>query len=286
MWRSDPGTMADPVEWRHDATTEPWLRVALLTGGALLYGVFALLLAAALAALVLVLWRGSWTLRALVVVLALVGGPFSLLYLVPAFADPEGRPSFGIEGVERALTRRGRVGIGVGGAAVLGGALWLSPALAAGLAGLAALAGVTYLTFATRGRLDPATATLKTRTREFDLGRVTDYRVRRVGPVAFVTLRTPNRPGQFVTPSLVRVPVASLDGVTGALDAVVAGAEAEGPSGRDPNPVVRAVGVALALLFLAVGVGAFAVVDAGVGWYVALLSWLFAGIFLLVAREG
>jgi hypothetical protein len=277
--------MADAVEWRHDATTEPWLRVALLTGGALLYGVFTLLLAAALAALVLVLWRGSWPLRALVVVLALVGGPFSLLYLVPAFADPEGRPSFGVEGVERPLTRRGRVALGVGGAAVLGGALWLSSALAVGLAGLAVLAGVTYLTFTTRGRLDPATATLETRTREFDLGRVTDYRVRRVGPVAFVTLRTPNRPGQFVTPSLVRVPVARLNGVTAALDAVVAGADEE-PSGRDPNPTVRAVGVVLALLFLAVGVGALVVVDAGVGWYVALLSWLFAGIFLLVAREG
>jgi hypothetical protein len=278
--------MAGSVEWRHDATTEPWLRVALLTGGALLYGAVTLLLAVALVALVLVLWRGPWTLRLVVVVLALVGGPFSLLYLVPAFADPEGRPSFGIEGVERPLTRRGRVALGVGGAAVLGGALWLSPTLAAGLAGLAALVGVTYLGFATRGRLDPATATLETPTREFDLGRVTDYRVRRVGPVAFVTLRTPNRPGQFVTPSLVRVPVARLDGVTDALDAVVAEAEAEGSSGRDPNPAVRAVGVVLALLFLAVGVGALAVVDAGVGWYVALLSWLFAGIFLLVAREG
>jgi hypothetical protein len=277
--------MADPVEWRHDATTEPWLRVALLAGGALLHGVFALLLAAALAALVLVFWRGSWTLRALVVVLALVGGPFSLLYLVPAFADPEGRPWFGIEGVERPLTWPGRVALGVGGAAVLCGALWLSPALAATLTGLGALAGVTYFAFATRGRLDPATATLETQTREFDLGRVTDYRVRRVGPVAFVTLRTPNRPGQLVTPSLVRVPATRLDDVTGALDAVVAGMDEE-RSGRDPNPAVRAVGGALALLFLAVGVGAFAVADAGVGWYAALLSWLFAGILLLVAREG
>jgi hypothetical protein len=278
--------MSGAVEWRHDATTEPWLRVALLTGGALLYGAFTLLLAAALAALVWVLWRGSWTLRLVVVVLALVGGPFSLLYLVPAFTDPEGRPSFGVEGVERPLTRRGRVTLGVAGAAVLGGALWLSPALAAGLAGLAALAGVTYLAFATRGRLDPATATLETPTREFDLGRVTGYRARRVGPVAFVTLRTPNRPGQFVTPSLVRVPVTRLDGVADALEAVAAGAEREARAGRDPNPAVRGVSVGLAVLFLAVGAGALVVVDAGVGWYVALLSWLFAGIFLLVAREG
>lgn len=278
--------MVTAVEWRHDATTEPWLRVALLVGGALLYGVFALLLAAALAAVVLVLWRGSWTLRALVVVLALVGGPFSLLYLVPALADPDGRPSFGVAGVERPLTWRGRVALGVVGAVVLGGALWLSSVFAAVLASLAALTGVAYLAFATRGRLDPSTATLETPTREFDLERVTGYRVRRLGPVAFVSLRTPNRPGQFVTPSLVRIPVDRLAAARDALDAVIAETEREGPSGRDPNPAVRAVSLALALLFLAVGGGALAVVDAGVGWYVALLSWLFAGIFLLVAREG
>lgn len=278
--------MVGPVEWRHDATTEPWLRVALVVGGALVYGAFALLLAAAVTALALVLWRGSWTLRALVVVLALVGGPVSLLYLVPAFADPDGRPSFGVEGVERPLTRRGRVALGLVGAAALGGALWLSPALAAGLAGLAGLAGVSYLAFATEGRLDPATATLETPTREFGLGRVTGYRVRRVGPVAFVTLQTPNRPGQFVTPSLVRVPTDRLSAATDALDAVVAEAEREPPGGREPNPAVRWVAAGLALLFLGVGGGALAVVDAGVGWYVAVLSWLFAGIFLLVAREG
>ena len=34
--------MAETIEWRHDATTEPWLRVALLTGSGLLYGCFAL----------------------------------------------------------------------------------------------------------------------------------------------------------------------------------------------------------------------------------------------------
>ena len=115
---------------------------------------------------------------------------------------------------------------------------------------------------------------------------MTGYRVRRLGPVAFVTLRTPNRPGQFVTPSLVRVPTDRLAAARDALDAVVVANEREEPSGRDPNPAVRAAGVALALLFLAVGAGALAVVGAGVGWYVALLSWLFAGIFLLVAREG
>ncbi len=229
------------VEWRHDATTEPWLRVALLVGSGLLYGAFGLFLGAGLVSLGLVRWTGSRAVRALVVVLALVGGPFSLLYLVPAFADPDGRPSFGV---------------------------------AAGLAGLAALAGAVYLAFATRGRLDPAAATLETPTREFDLGQVTGYRVRRVGPVA------------FATPSFVRVPIDRLAAATDALDAVVAEAERERPAGRDPNPAVRWVAAGLALLFLAVGAGALVLVDAGIAWYLAVLSWLFAAIFLLVAREG
>lgn len=277
--------MAETVEWRHDATTEPWLRVALLTGSGLLYGAVTLFAALVAVGFGLVLWTGSWTLRALVVVLLLVGGPFSLLYLVPAFADPDGRPSMGAGAPDPPLSRRERATVGAVGAAVLAAGLWLSPALAAAVAGLGVLAGLTYLAFTTRGRLDPATATLETPTRSLDVGRATGYRVRRVGPVAFVTLRVPNRPGKLVTPTFLRVPTERLDDATAALDGVVTGRDDE-DSGRDPNPAVRWVAAGLALLFLAVGAGALVLVDAGIAWYLAVLSWLFAAIFLLVAREG
>jgi hypothetical protein len=274
--------MVEPVTWRQDATTERWLRGLFLAGAGAAYGALALFLGAVGLGMGVGLLRGSWELRLVFVVLLVVGGPFSLLYLVPALAS-EGRLSFGPADAEPVLSRRALVAVGGVGAALLLGVGWLAPAVAAGLFGVGLLAGIGYLACATRGRLDPATATLVVHRpeREVDLGRVTGYRVRRLGPVALVTLDTP---GAFATPAALRVPSDRLAAVTDALDAVVAGNVPD--EGRDPNPAVRAVALGLALLFVAVGMGALLLVEVGIAWYVALLSWLFAGIFGLVAREG
>jgi fatty acid desaturase len=173
------------------------------------------------------------------------------------------------------------------GAASLAVTWWLSVPLAAGLGAVAALAGLGYVLAATRGHVDPETATLGLRAREFDLSPVAGYRTRRIGPLALVTLSVPSRPGRFGgVPPRFTVPSDRLVDVTTALEAVVDANEEQDAAGRDPNPVVRGVALALALLFVGAGVGGVVLVGAGVGWYVAALCWLFAVVFLYVAREG
>lgn len=279
--------MAEPVAWRYDATSQPWLRVLLLVGVGLLYGVPLLVVGSALVLLGFTVWYGSWVLRLLVGLFALVGGPASLLYLLPMLRDPAQRPVFFPESVDRPLSARARWGAGVVGAGVLLVAWWVAVPFAVGVAAVAALAGLGYVLAATRGHVDPETATLRLRARAFDLSPATEYRTRRLGPLGLVTLAVPTRPGRFGgVRTRFTVPVDALDAVTAALDAVVATNEGQATAGRDPNPVVRGVALALALLFVGAGVGGVVLVGVGVGWYVAALCWLFAVVFLYVAREG
>ena len=275
--------MPSTVSWRYDTTTERWLYWLLLAGAAAVYGVLGVVFAGAAIALLLALVSGSTEFRLLVVVLVLVGGPFSLLYLLPMLRDPAQRPTFYPDGAERRFRTRERVAVGVVGALVLAGSAWVDPRLAIGLFLGGACAGLLALTCSTRGCIDPGTATAETGSREWDLSRVTGYTTRRAGPLAVVSLGAAG-PGSFGTvPSRIVVPTDALDDVTAALDAVVADVGDE--AGRDPNPAVRAVAVAFALLFA--GGGAAAAVFVGtVGWYAAAIGLLFAAVFLLVAREG
>jgi len=275
--------MPSPVSWRYDHTTEPWLRWLLLASAAAVYGAFGVVLASAGAALLVALVAGSTELRLVVVVLVLVGGPFSLLYLLPIIRDPAQRPTLYPDGMERRLRTRERAVAGLLGALVLAGTMWVEPLLAVGLFLGGAGAGLLALLCSTRGRIDPGTATAESGPREWDLSRVTGYAVRRIGPLAVVSLEA-SGPGRFGTvPSRILVPMNALEDVTTVLDAVVT--ETDGTGGRDPNPVVRAVAVGLAVLFAGGGVAAIPFAGA-VGWYAGAIGLLFAAVFLLVAREG
>lgn len=279
--------MPEAVPWRYDATSQRWLRALLLVAAGLLYGLLLLFAVSAAGVLGLAVWTGSWELRLFVGLFALVGGPLSLLYLLPMLRDPDQRPTFYPAAVEHPFSTRTWLVAAIAGAALLALAGWVAVPLAVVLVAVGGLAGLGYLLAATRGRVDPETGTLAVGPREFDLSRVAGYRTRRLGPLALVTLSVPARPGRFGSvPSRFTLPVARLDDVTAALDAVVAATETEDPEGRDPNPVVRGVALVLALVFVGAGVGGVALVGSGVGWYVAALCWLFAAIFLYVAREG
>lgn len=279
--------MAGSVTWRHDATTERWLRVLFLLAAALLHGVGVVVAVGGLALLGVVLWTGSTGARALVVLLALVGGPASLLYLLPMLRDTDQRPSIYPEEMTMglALSVRQRVALGLSGGAVLVGSWWLDPRVAAAIVGGGVLAGLTYALAATRGTIDTERAVLDTGAREFELDRVTGYRSRRLGPLSLVTLAAPNRPGRLGrSTTRLLVPTARLADVEAALDVVVATADPE--TGRDPNPQVRLAAGVLALLFLGIGAAAVVTIGTGIGWYVAALCGLFGGVLLLVAREG
>lgn len=275
------------VTWRQDATTHRWLRLPLLLGRGLLYGVQALVLGAVLTMLGLVLWTGSTGARLLVVLLGLVGGPLSVLYLLPMLRDPDQRPTFYPDAMAAGPTLpiHRRVLLGLVGAALLAGAWLVDPRLSALLAAVGLLGGAGYALSTTRGSVDPETATLRVAAREYDLAPVTDYRIRRLGPVVLFTLSATNRPGRFGTvPSRFRVPADRLDAVRAALDAIVADEPPAG--GREPNTQVRLVAGGLALLFGGVAAVVVGTVGGVVGWYVAAICGLFAVILLLVAREG
>ena len=275
--------MPSTVSWRYDYTTEPWLRWCLLAGVAAVLGGYLGALAGAATSLVVLLVAGSVEVRLLVVLLALVGGPFSLLYLLPMLRDPDQRPTLYPEDVEGRVLTRERVVASVVGAVVLGAAFRFEPLLGVGLFLAGALAGLLALLCSTRGRIDPGTATAETGSREWDLSRVTGYTTHRAGPLAVVSLQA-SGPGAFGTvPSWLLVPVPALEDATGALDAAVAGTG--GGTGREPNPAVRAVAVGLAALSAGGGVAAALFVEL-VGWYAAAVGLLFAAVFLLVAREG
>ena len=275
--------MPSAVSWRYDYGTEPWLRWLVRAGLAAVFGVYVGVLAMLAFVFLTVLVAGGVEARLFAILLALVGGPFSLLYLLPMLRDRTQRPTT-FTGQERVIPLKEHVAVTVGGALVLGGALLVDPRLAGGLfvGGLAA--GVAGVVFSTRGEIDPGTATAADRAREWDLSRVTDYSTRRIGPFVVVSFSA-SGPGSFgAVPSWILVPATVADDATAALQEIVA--TTDGDAGRDPNPAVRAVAVAFAVLLFGTGAAAVTQLDGPIGWWAATITGLFGVIFLAVAREG
>lgn len=277
--------MSDVVTWRYDHTTESWLRWALLAGATAVFGVSVGVAVMAASALLVTLVGGSLEVRLLVVVLALVGGPFSLLYLAPILRDPDQRPRFRPADQEPLLSNRTKLLAGLVGAPLLGGSLLLAPLLAAGLLVAGLVAGLVGIICSTRGTLEPESATLDGQYREWDLDSVRGYRTVAVGPLTIVWLRA-DSPGSFGRiPSWFLVPTAEIGDVTAALDTVRRKTDVE--TGRDPNTAVRVVASLLAVTSAAAS--AAAVLLGGFGHlsiYGASMGLLFAGLFVVVAREG
>lgn len=272
--------MASRVSWQYDHTTESWLRWLRRMAAGAVGGVYALLAAMFLGSLLGVLVAGSADLILLVVVFALVGGPFSLLYLLPMFADETQRPSFG--GSERQLPTRERIGSAVAGTLVLGGAWLVTPLLAGVVLACGLAAGFLALVCSTRGTIDATAATVETNYREWDLSRVRGYRRRRVGPLAVFTFDATG-PGRFgAVPTLLTVPASVAGDVADVLNTVIETTDTET---REPNTAVRLVAGSFALLFGGLGIAAPLAVGR-YGWYLAVIGVFFGALFLLVARDG
>jgi hypothetical protein len=274
--------MPSAVSWRYDYDTEPWLRWLVRAGMGAVFGVYAGILALGLLGVVLVFFVGSTELRLLVVLFALVGGPFSLLYLLPMLTD-ESQRQLPFTGREPRVSGRERVAAGIVGGLTLAGALWIDQRLALALFVGGFLAGAVGVVCSTRGEIDPETGTASNGYREWDLTRVTDYSTYRIGPLVVVSLSA-SGPGSFgAVPSWLLVPATAAADATTALDAILA--TSEDSSGRDPNPAVRAVAGGFAVLLLVAAV-ALTQLAGPVGWWAAAVTGLFGVIFLLVAREG
>lgn len=274
--------MPSTVSWRYDYDTEPWLRWLVRAGMGAVFGVYAGILALGLLGVVLVFFVGSTEVRLVVVVLALIGGPFSLLYLLPMLTDASQR-KLPFTGRERTVPPRERVAAGIVGGPALAGALWVDRRLALVLLVGGFLAGAVGVVCSTRGEVDPETGTASNGYREWGLARVTAYSTYRIGPLVVVSLSA-SGPGSFgAVPSWLLVPASTADDATAALDAILAASEDS--SGRDPDPVVRAVAGGFAVLLLA-GAVALTRLAGPVGWWAAAVTGLFGVLFLAVARDG
>jgi len=278
--------MSPRIPWRYDRTTEPWLRWLMRVGGAVLYGTALLVVAGGVAAVGAVALEGSTTVRLLVVVLALVGGPVSLLYLLPVLGDAEQRRPLSLG--ESALDRRERVVAAICGAAAVTVTFVVDPRLAGGLLLVGLASWLLAAVCASRGHLDTETATVTTRYREWDLDGVTGFDTRRVGPLAVITFDAAGSGSTGRLPTFLLVPRAVEPDISQALDAMTAGDRGEREPAREPNRLVRAVATLFAALAGAgaVGVPTIDGLPGALGWYLSVVCLLFAGLFLAVARAG
>ncbi|MFC6836931.1 hypothetical protein [Halomarina ordinaria] len=291
-----PSPSDTTVEWRYDARTVPWLRCCRLLAVALVGGTFASLygvvaLAVALSAVAATSTLGGSLRFALVLlVLVFVGGPFSLLYLLP-FLDPTQRA-----GVVDTLTEERRtpplpgrtyVALATCGVVAFAAAFLLvgpSGPLALVVGGV--LAGGCYLLGTTHGRIDGEALTATAgndATNEGSLAGLRSYRTVPLGPLSLFVLRHERTPGALSRPQWVLVPTRKREASTAVFDRAVDVRVTDDGRGRGSNRAVTVTAALLGVVLLAVGVGGVVVVGGPVGWYLSLCSGLFGGLLLLVA---
>jgi hypothetical protein len=273
------------TEWSYDAATSRSLRLLSHLPVAAFGGVF---LPAAGASVAFVLadpgvLRSPFVL--LVALLALVGGPMSLLYLWPMLADPDQRPTrSAFSGADGSPFTARSVG-----AATLAGALAVVGLVAVGVPFGVVYALVVTSVFSpilvavatTEGTLDDGTLTINRR--EVPLDRVAGVRSIRVRGFVVLWLSYAPRSGLFV-PRLAVLPAdADVGAVRGALEA---GIRAD-PELEAPDRAVQAVSIGMGALFLASGAVAYVVVDEPVvGRYVAAVVGGLGAFLCLLGVRG
>lgn len=284
----------EPIEWRRDLEDSPAGRLFAYTFVGTVGGLPLLVALVGLLALpvVIVSLTANPPVLALVVVLALVGGPLSLLYLWPLLTDPDQRAPLLADTWVDELSARGVLASTVLGALVHALGFYLlpvAPLLLLVLGGLLASTGTWLLL--TEGRIDPDDRTLAVRSalsdrdsrgRTVDLAAWTGLSRYRIGPV--VLLRPRYGPGvRGGTPRLIPVPATVAAAATPAFEAAL-DAPAPEPE-RPPNPAVAATLAVFGLGSVALGV-AIAVLEvgpAGYRLYLLALASLFGAVFLAAA---
>jgi hypothetical protein len=281
----------DVVTWGVDPTDTTFGRLCAygLVG---LFGGFGLLAVGVVAfALVAAVTSADPGTLAVVVVLALVGGPVSVLGLV-SFLDADQRPDD--------LHFRDRFDVGdlhlLGiVTSVLLGAAGIAASVASGSV-LAAypLVGVLFVVTmglavgGPNGRVDRDAGTLTVDGNAHPLADLSSVRALEVGGLVVVTTRFVARPGGRDAPFLLTIPVDAYEQVRGALDAgVAADSTVDTPRSRTDRVAIAAAGVgSLTLAVALVALGATSSVDgAGVLYFVASFPTLFGVLLLALAAR-
>jgi hypothetical protein len=232
--------MTSRVEWSRRATDSHSHRVvaSLLAGGGLV------VLLAAVGALAAFVGRavaaGDLGVVAAVVVLTLVGGPFSLLYLVPILSDEEVRERLSADGLVGAIEPRwmGVGAVGVGGLVLAVAVLAVPPTL---VLGAVLVPGALYMSLTGEGAVDPSGPTVETSEREAPVDGLTGFRTATLGDTVFVWLSYARGRGWPAAPRLLVVPRSAAPDVREALDAIGdPDAEPRPPAGGEQRVVVAA----------------------------------------------
>ncbi|WP_256391115.1 hypothetical protein [Natronoarchaeum rubrum] len=270
------------MTWSGDASTSTVGRLCLyLQVG--FFGGLALLLAALIALVALRSVRtGEYGVLALVALLALVGGPFSMLYLLPVVTDADARRSLSKDLPRYRRLVRWRIAlaavIGAGGILaavysgswVLLGALLLIPTVSFGVAG----------SLDVDGALDAAAGELVVQGRAVDLDAVADHRRIDVGDYAVLWLSYAG-PNDLGRPRLVVVPGSVADAAVAAVPEDPDESEASHPPAERAALVgTAAVFLGLAAVLVAIGRGtenaaalyAFAAMPGSVGGLLLYLA--------------
>ena len=272
------------TEWSYDAAASRSLRLLSHLPIAAVGGVF---LPAAGASVAFVIadpgvLRSSFVL--LVALLALVGGPMSLLYLWPMLADPDQRPTrSAFSGADGSPFTARSVGAAAGA-----GALAVLALVTVGVPFGVVYALVVGCVFSpilvaaatTEGTLDDGRLTIDRR--EVPLDRVAGVRSIRVRGVVVVWLSYARRSGLFV-PRLAVLPAADAESVLAALEAGIG----TDPELEPPDRAVQAVAIGMGALFLASGAVAYVAVDEPVvGLYVAAVVGGLGAFLCLLGVRG
>jgi len=206
------------MTWSGDAAASPMGRLCLYLQVAF-FGGLALLLAALVGVVTVRSVRtGEYGVLALVALLALVGGPFSLLYLLPVVTDADARRSLSEDLPRYHRLARWKLAL----AAVLGAAGILAAVYAGSWAILGAFLLVPAVSFGVAGtldadgELDAAAGTLVVQNREADLDAVADHRRIDVGDHAALLLSYAG-PNDLDRPRLVVVPRSVADAAVAAV---------------------------------------------------------------------
>lgn len=264
MPRGDGG-----IAWSIAPTDTPTGRLAvygLLAGAA---GFVTLAVALLTVAAVVVAVTGGSTALAVLVVLTLLGGPVSLLYLAPRLFEADNRP--GLPGALGRIDWRDldapAVAASVTGAAIVVGLLFLQRPLFAFVAVGATLVAGTVAVHLTApdGRVDPAAGTLTVYGTTHDLDDLTALHTYPFGDLVLVRARFVPKPGGRDAPWLVTVPRSAFDRVEPTLQRGLA-ADADPPATQRPGERIAFATFGLAALAVAAAVAYFAVdrsTDAG-----------------------
>lgn len=282
----------DPVEWRVDAGSSRLLRAIVYIEAGLFGGGVLLVFCGMVFFGVTTALDGQYTYLGYIPLLALIGGPLSLLYLWPMIVDDAQRPplgaAFASEGMaERyaaSFTRGRLLAVVLGGALVLHLSLFLDARLTFALAVGSLLLLPVASGVISWGWVEPDEATMTYRDRSIALSRV--ERIRRIdlGGVALCWLSYHPGGDDLTSPRLV---VLSRQAAN-AVERIMADVDPEIDEEYAPDRAVQAALGFLALCFL--GLAALVLVsesgDAGdplLQWYIGIGFGFFGGMLAVAA---